>query len=173
MLPQAWRPALREPASSSARTTGRLNRRISHGTSVAPFFPQGGKAAKHHGAQASGQHQGKRVPWGHPRPPPAGTQGDQATRTPWHRGRISRACLHFSLNFYEHAPLSPGGQETRVPNGRRPGCRMARRPGRTEARRPGGPETRLPDGPEARRPGCRMDRRPGGIQIKTAIISNT
>jgi hypothetical protein len=27
MLPQAWRPALREPASSSARTTGRLNNR--------------------------------------------------------------------------------------------------------------------------------------------------
>ena len=63
-----------------------------------PFFSQGGKAAKHHGAQASGQHQGKRVPQGHPRPPPAGTQGDQATRTPWHRG--GRAEFHGPASIF-------------------------------------------------------------------------
>ena len=195
MLPQAWRPALREPVSSSARITGRLNK--SREGSLVPYKARGPTPVPEQSDTGVGsqQHGGTRGP----RPPEPratrrqGRHGAEAT------GRNFMG-LPPSLNFYEHAPFikillasphylsRPGDQETRLPNGqearaakaRRPGCRMARRPGCRMARRPGwrmtgGPETRLPNG---RRPGDQgafkqnNDNVKRVIQIKTMIISN-
>lgn len=163
MLPQAWRPALREPVSSSARITGRLNKQATLPTAWLPFYSQGGKAAKHHGAQASGQHQGKRVPRGHPRPPACrnpGQPGDQDGLAPRRPGGISWACPLIKFLLACPETRLPGGRETRVPNGRRPGDRET-----------GWPGWRMPGDQAARRPGDRDNFR-CVIQIKSGIISN-
>ena len=175
MLPQAWRPALREPVSSSARITGRLNKQAALPSAWLPsFLPrrQGRKAPWSPGERPA---PGKTRAAGAPEAPACrnpGQPGDQDALAPRRQGGISWACPNYLLKFYEHAHIIA----------RRPGCRMAWRPGRPgdpggrEAGRPGGQgggwpearETRVGDGREARETG-----RPGGIQTKTLIISNT
>ena len=163
MLPQAWRPALREPVSSSARITGRLNKQAALPSAWLPsFLPrrQGRKAPWSPGERPA---PGKTHAAGAPEAPACrnpGQPGDQDGLAPRRPGGISWACPLIKFLLACPETRLPGGRETRVPNGRRPGDRET-----------GWPGWRMPGDQAARRPGDRDNFR-CVIQIKSGIISN-